>query len=233
MHTVIGPFTLEFWKEGRTHERRSGLRGTVPEFGEVVLTAPLPLKHTPGSVVSEVRGPSIPTAVFETRGIHTEATGLPTLNGSTLRVGDAMVYLRRNRFGLTLRARALHFRYGGDHYRLRAVSRKRFILTRRADDEDPGVALTAKQSGLGGGRKLVVRTPGRGRRHRARRALRRGRPRAADPGRRGARGPGPVDPAPRREPGLTRDRASRAYTSSWSATALSRPAIFAPAALSG
>ncbi|APS20023.1 hypothetical protein TK78_14415 [Streptomyces sp. Tue 6075] len=35
-------------------------------------------------------------------------------------------------------------------------------------------------------------------------ALRRGRPRAADPGRRGARGPGPVDPAPRGEPGLTR-----------------------------
>ncbi|MFG2767754.1 hypothetical protein [Streptomyces rubiginosohelvolus] len=161
MHTAIGPFTLEFWKEGRTHERRSGLRGTVPGFGEVVLTAPLPLKHTPGSMVSEVRGPSIPTAVFETRGIHTDATDLPTLNGSTLRVGDAMVHLRRNRFGLTLRARALHFRYGGDHYRLRAVSRKRFVLTRRADDEDPGVALTAKQSGLGGGRKLVVRTTGR------------------------------------------------------------------------
>ncbi|MFQ6849607.1 hypothetical protein AAIB46_01700 [Streptomyces sp. 35M1] len=25
MHTAIGPFTLEFWKEGRTHERRSGV----------------------------------------------------------------------------------------------------------------------------------------------------------------------------------------------------------------
>ncbi|WP_228989596.1 hypothetical protein [Streptomyces sp. DH8] len=161
MHASIGPFTLEFWKEGRTHERRAGLRGTVPEFGEVVLTAPLPLNRTPGSVVSEVRGPSIPTAVFETRGIHTDATDLPTLNGSTLRVGDAMVYLRRNRFGLTHRARALRFRYGGDHYLLRAVNRKRFVLVRRADDEDPGVTLTAKLSGFGGGRRLAVRTSGR------------------------------------------------------------------------
>ncbi|MGW4835488.1 hypothetical protein [Streptomyces globisporus] len=41
------------------------------------------------------------------------------------------------------------------------MSRKRFVLTRRADDEDPGVALTAKQSGIGGGRKLMVRTTGR------------------------------------------------------------------------
>lgn len=155
------PFTLAFWKEGRTHELRAGYRGTVPEFGEIVLTAPLPRKYTPDSVVSEVRGPSVPTAVFETRGIHTEAADLPTLNRSVLRVGDAMVHLRRNRFGLTRRARALHFRYGGDHYRLRAVNRKQFVLVRRADDEDPGVSLRAKLTGLGGGKKLVVRTAGR------------------------------------------------------------------------
>ncbi|MBT2899039.1 hypothetical protein [Streptomyces sp. McG3] len=162
MHnTSTAPFTLAFWKEGRTHEQRAGYRGTAAEFGEIVLTAPLPRKYTPDRVVSEVRGPSVPTAVFETRGIHTEAAGLPTLNRSVLRVGDALVHLRRNRFGPTRRARALHFRYGGDHYRLRAVNRKQFVLTRRADDEDPGVSLTAKQSGLGGGRKLVVRATGR------------------------------------------------------------------------
>ncbi|MGW7096148.1 hypothetical protein [Streptomyces sp. NPDC054874] len=164
MHTSTAstaPFTLAFWKEGRTHEQRAGYRGMAAEFGEIVLTAPLPRKYTADSVVSEVRGPSVPTAVFETRGIHTEAADLPTLNRSVLRVGDAMVHLRRNRFGLTRRARALHFRYGGDHYRLRAVSRKQFVLTRRADDEDPGVSLTAKLSGLGSGRKLVVRTVGR------------------------------------------------------------------------
>ncbi|MFJ7061623.1 hypothetical protein ACK8N7_15550 [Streptomyces griseobrunneus] len=161
MHTTTAPFTLEFWKEGRTHERRAGYRGTAPEFGDIVLTAPLPRKSTPGSVVSEVRGPSIPTATFETRGIHTEAADLPTLNRSTLRVGDAMVHLERNRFGLTHRARALHFRYGGDHYRLWAVNRKQFVLVRRADDEDPGVSITAKQSGLGGSKKLFVRTTGR------------------------------------------------------------------------
>ncbi|MFJ2220514.1 hypothetical protein ACIOFY_10820 [Streptomyces anulatus] len=141
MHTPTAstaPFTLAFWKEGRTHEQRAGYRGTAAEFGEIVLTAPLPRKYTPDGVVSEVRGPSVPTAVFETRGIHTEAADLPTLYRSVLRVGDAMVHLRRNRFGLTRRARALHFRYGGDHYRLRAVNRKQFVLVRRADDEDPG-----------------------------------------------------------------------------------------------
>ncbi|MFJ4705314.1 hypothetical protein ACIP6I_10720 [Streptomyces anulatus] len=166
MHTSTAstaPFTLAFWKEGRAHEQRAGYRGTAAEFGEIVLTAPLPRKYTPDGVVSEVRGPSVPTAVFETRGIHTEAADLPTLNRSVLRVGDAVVHLRRNRFGLTRRARALHFRYGGDHYRLRAVNRKQFVLTRRADDEDPGASLTAKLTGhsLGGGKKLVVRTAGR------------------------------------------------------------------------
>ncbi|MER6774444.1 hypothetical protein ACFVG1_19025 [Streptomyces bacillaris] len=161
MHSTTAPFTLESWKEGRTHERRAGFRGTVPGFGDIVLTAPLPRKTTPGSIVSEVRGPSIPTATFETRGVHTEAADLPTLNRSTLRVGDALVRLERNRFGVTHRARALHFRYGGDRYRLWAVNRKQFVLVREADDEDPGVSLTAKQSGIGTGRRLTVRTTGR------------------------------------------------------------------------
>ncbi|MGW6772920.1 hypothetical protein ACWGBX_21200 [Streptomyces sp. NPDC055037] len=161
MHTATAPITLEFWKEGRTHERRAGYRGSSPEFGEIVLTCPLPRKTTPGSVVSEVRGTLIPTATFETRGIHTEAADLPTLNRSTLRVGDAMVYLRRNRFGLTHKARALHFRYGGDQYRLWAVNRKQYVLRREADNEDPGVSLTAKQSGIGASKKLVVRVTGR------------------------------------------------------------------------
>ncbi|WP_433401541.1 hypothetical protein [Streptomyces sp. CA-146814] len=161
MHTTASPFTLTFWKEGRAHERREGYRGTSPEFGEIVLTAPLPRKNTPDSLVSEVRGPSIPTATFETRGIHTEATDLPTLNGSVLRVGDALVHLRRNRFGLTHRARALHFRYGGDRYRLWAVNRKKFVLRREPDDEEAGFSATAVRSGFAGSRKVVVRVSGR------------------------------------------------------------------------
>ncbi|ARF74267.1 hypothetical protein RM717_05490 [Streptomyces griseus] len=161
MHTTATAFTLRAWAEGRTHERRTGYRGTSPEFGEIVLTAPLPRKNTPGGLVSEVRGPSIPTATFESRGIHTEAADLPTLNGSVLRVGDALVHLRRNRFGLTRRARALHFRYGGDRYRLWAAGRKKFVLRREADDEDPGVSATATRSGFGGSRKVVVRVSGR------------------------------------------------------------------------
>ncbi|MFJ4962762.1 hypothetical protein ACIP6P_10000 [Streptomyces sp. NPDC088729] len=161
MHTATAPFTLVFWKEGRTHERRAGYRGTSTEFGDIILTAPLPRKTTPGSLVSEVRGSSIPTATFETRGLHTEAADLPTLNRSTLRVGDAMVHLTRNRFGLTHRARALRFRYGGDRYSLFAHNRKQFVLRREADAEDPGVSITAKQSGFGGNKQLSVRVAGR------------------------------------------------------------------------
>ncbi|MGW6289795.1 hypothetical protein [Streptomyces sp. NPDC055107] len=41
------------------------------------------------------------------------------------------------------------------------MNRKRFVLTRRADDEDPGASLTAKLSGLGGGRRPAVRATGR------------------------------------------------------------------------
>ncbi|MFD4341494.1 hypothetical protein ACFWPP_30475 [Streptomyces anulatus] len=41
------------------------------------------------------------------------------------------------------------------------MNRKQFVLVRRADDEDPGVSLTAKLSGIGGGKRLVVRAVGR------------------------------------------------------------------------
>ncbi|MFE4535076.1 hypothetical protein ACFRKB_08330 [Streptomyces scopuliridis] len=161
MHTATAPITLEFWEDGRAHERRTGYRGMSAEFGEIVLTCPLPRHATPGSVVSEVRGTLIPTATIETRGIHTEAADLPTLNLATLRVGDAMVSLRRNRFGATRKARALHLRYGGDHYRLWAVNRKQYVLRREADNEDPGVSVTARQSGIGAGKRVVVRVTGR------------------------------------------------------------------------
>ncbi|PVE04448.1 hypothetical protein Y717_11920 [Streptomyces scopuliridis RB72] len=46
MHTATAPITLEFWKEGRAYERRAGYRGASPEFGEIVLTCPLPRQST-------------------------------------------------------------------------------------------------------------------------------------------------------------------------------------------
>jgi hypothetical protein len=160
MHTTTAPFAMHAWKEGNRHERRSGWQGTSPEFGDIKVTCPLP-RNNPEVVISEVRGGLVPTATFESRGIHTQAVILPTLNRATLRVGDAMVYMTRNRWGVTHRGRSLHLKYGGDRYRLWAINGREFVLSREADDEDPGVTLTVKQSGHGKRRQLSVSVRGR------------------------------------------------------------------------
>jgi hypothetical protein len=115
----------------------------------------------PEVVVAEVRGGSIPTATFESRGIHTEVLSRPTLNRITLRLGDAMVHTSRNRLALTHRGRALHMRYGGDRYRLWAVDRRRYVLMRQPDSEDPGVRITMTQSGRGRRRQIALTAAGR------------------------------------------------------------------------
>ncbi|MEV6330314.1 hypothetical protein [Streptomyces sp. NPDC051909] len=159
MHTTVTPFTLAPWKEGRRPDVRSGWRGTSPEFGEIVLTCPLP-RVVPESVVSEARGGLLPVTTFESRGIHVENLRLPTLNRATLRVGDRHVYLARNRIGATLVQRALQLRHAGDAYRLAALDRRGYTLTRAADDEDPGVTVTVRESGRGKGARLAVRAEG-------------------------------------------------------------------------
>ncbi|MFD7226563.1 hypothetical protein [Streptomyces sp. NPDC059881] len=160
MHSATTPFTLRPWKQGNRHERRSGWRGTSAEFGDITVTCPLP-RNQPGIVISEVSGGSIPTASFESRGIHTDAAVLPTLNRATLRLGDALVHMTRNRWALTHRGRALHLKYGGDKYRLWAVNRRACVLSRAADDEDSGVTVTVKGSGRGKKRQMAVNVAGR------------------------------------------------------------------------
>ncbi|MFI8824307.1 hypothetical protein [Streptomyces sp. NPDC053431] len=160
MHTTVTPFTLLPWKEGKRPGVRSGWRGVSPEFGEVTLTCPLP-RTAPNAVVSEARGGLIPTATFEARGIHTDTLRLPTLNRATLRVGDRLVSMSRNRWGATLEQRALLLRIAGDHFRLAALGARGYVLTRAADAEDPGVAVTVRESGRGTGRRLSVQVGGR------------------------------------------------------------------------
>ncbi|MFB7515553.1 hypothetical protein [Streptomyces sp. NPDC056144] len=160
MHTSLAPFDLTAWKEGGRHDYRAGWRGVSPEFGEITLTCPLP-RTAPESLVSETRGGLLPTASFEARGAHVEGMRLPGLNRSTLRVGDRVVYVTRNRFGTTLGQRALEMRYAGDRYRLAALDKRGYVLTRAADDEDPGVTITVRETGRGSGRKLSVRAVGR------------------------------------------------------------------------
>ncbi|MEU7026476.1 hypothetical protein AB0A60_07240 [Streptomyces sp. NPDC046275] len=160
MHTPVTPFTLHRWREGKRPDVRSGWRGTSPEFGEIVLTCPLP-RVVPESVVTEVRGGLLPVTTFESRGIHVENLRLPTLNRATLRVGDRHVRLARNRIGATLVQRALQLRHAGDTYRLAALDRRGWTLTRAADEEDPGVTVTVRESGRGKGASLAVRAEGR------------------------------------------------------------------------
>ncbi|MFG3038748.1 hypothetical protein ACGFYZ_17820 [Streptomyces sp. NPDC048330] len=160
MHTHVTPFDLLAWKEGHRHDYRAGWRGVSPEFGEITLTCPLP-RTSPESLVSEVRGGQLPTTSFEARGAHVEGMRLPGLNRSTLRVGDRMVYVTRNRFGATLEQRALGMRYAGDRYRLSALDKRGYVLGRAADDEDPGVAIAVRETGRGKGRRLSVRVEGR------------------------------------------------------------------------
>ncbi|MGA5193639.1 hypothetical protein [Streptomyces exfoliatus] len=160
MHTNVTPFDLQAWKEGNRHDYRAGWKGVSPEFGEIVLTCPM-TRTSPESIVSEVRGGQLPTTSFESRGMHAEGLKLPTLNRSTLRVGDRMVYVDRNRFGATLEQRALTMRYAGDHYRLAALDKHGYVLTRQADDEDPGVTITVRESGRGKNRRLSVQVSGR------------------------------------------------------------------------
>lgn len=160
MHTPLTPFALHRWQEGKRPDVRAGWRGTSPEFGEIVLSCPLP-RVVPESVVSEARGGLLPVTTFESRGIHAENLRLPTLNRATLRVGDRHVHLTRNRIGATLVQRALRLRHAGDTYQLAALDRRAYTLTRTADTEDPGVTLTVRESGRGRGAQLSVRAEGR------------------------------------------------------------------------
>ncbi|MFF5919371.1 hypothetical protein ACFY8C_13580 [Streptomyces flavochromogenes] len=160
MHTQVSPFELHAWKEGNRHNYSAGWKGVSPEFGEITLTAPLP-RTNPETLVSEVRGGLLPVASFEARGMHAEGLKLPTLNRSTLRVGDRMVYVSRNRFGATLDQRALEMKYAGDQYRLAALDKNAYVLTREPDDEDPGVRMTVRETGRGKNRRLSVRVEGR------------------------------------------------------------------------
>ncbi|GAA4916610.1 hypothetical protein ACFPM3_21380 [Streptomyces coeruleoprunus] len=161
MHTTITPFTLTHWKERRRGEPTQwGWQGTSPEFGDIRVVHPA-APHRRERVVTEVRGGLIPTGTFEARGIHTEGMSRPSLNRATLRLGDGLVQLSRNRWALTHGGRSLRMRYLGDDYRLTAIDRKSYTLSRIADGEDPGVVLTVRQSGRGKSKRMTVQAAGR------------------------------------------------------------------------
>ncbi|WP_412076940.1 hypothetical protein ACLF6K_17725 [Streptomyces xanthophaeus] len=160
MHTQSTPFALSTWQGGEKGQlRRTGWQGKSAEWGEITVAS---LPHAHDNVrATEVTGGQIPRAVFESRGIQVMVTERPTLNGPTLRVGDAMVYLKRNRWGATHRGRALHMKYAGDRYRLWAVNRREYVLMREADNQDRGVTVKVKEAGIGKWKRIEVSVTGR------------------------------------------------------------------------
>ncbi|MGW5346631.1 hypothetical protein [Streptomyces sp. HUAS TT3] len=153
------PFMLHTWQQGERHERRTGWHGSSPEFGGITVLFPR-ASHNSGTLTSEVRGERIPHASYSSTGLQSQVMSLPGLNGARLEVGDRSVRLRRNRWGLTRRARSLRMQHAGDAYRLTAISRRRYRLTRERDGEDPGVTITVKQTGIGTGKRLAVTVTG-------------------------------------------------------------------------
>ncbi|MFD6274117.1 hypothetical protein ACFWFI_00725 [Streptomyces sp. NPDC060209] len=161
MHTTISPFTLAHLTEKQPVGRKKfGWQGTSSEFGDIRVVYPAG-RDLPNALATEVRGSLIPTALFETRGVHAEVVSMPTLNRSTLRVGDGLVRMSRSRWAPTHGSRALRMTYLGDTYRLKALNRRSYVLSRQADPEDPGCAVTVRQSGIGSGRRVTVQSAGR------------------------------------------------------------------------
>ncbi|OKK20784.1 hypothetical protein AMK16_10195 [Streptomyces sp. CB00455] len=160
MHTQSTAFTLGKWQGGEKGQaRRTGWQGTSPEWGEITVSS---VPHALDNVRAvEVTGGRIPTVAYQSRGIQVMATERPTLNGATLRVGGAAVYLTRNRWGATHRGRALHMTYAGDRYRLWAVSRQEYVVMREADNQDRGVTVTVRESGFGKRKRVEVSVAGR------------------------------------------------------------------------
>ncbi|MEV8224764.1 hypothetical protein AB0P41_01575 [Streptomyces sp. NPDC079167] len=161
MHTTISPFTLAQWSEKQPVGRKKfGWRGTSPDFGDIQVVYPAG-RDVPNAMTTEVRGGLIPTAVFEIRGAHAEVVSMPTLNRSTLRVGDGLVRMSRSQWAPTHEGRALRMTYLGDTYRLKAINRRAYALSRQADAEDPGCSVTVHQGGMGSGRRMTVQAAGR------------------------------------------------------------------------
>ncbi|MFI6690266.1 hypothetical protein ACIBLA_00610 [Streptomyces sp. NPDC050433] len=161
MHTAISPFTLASWKgKSPAGGKQFGWQGTSPEFGDIQVVHPAG-PYAREKITTAVQGGLIPTATFETRGLHADDLSMPTLNGATLRVGDAVVRMSRNRWAQTHRGRSLRMTYLGDAYTLTAINRRAYTLSRRPDAEDPGVVVTVRQSGRGSGRKATVQAAGR------------------------------------------------------------------------
>lgn len=162
MHTAISPFTLAAWKKDKVPEgrqRQFGWIGASPEFGDIHVVWPA-LPHIDSVLVTEVRGVAIPTAVFEVRGMHAELMSMPSLNRATLRVNDTPVPMRRNRWGVTRRGRSLRLTYQGGPYRLSAINRHAYTLTREPADGAPGAVITVRQSGMGKNKKVTVQASG-------------------------------------------------------------------------
>ncbi|OII69643.1 hypothetical protein [Streptomyces sp. CC77] len=123
----------------RTHVRRTlDWSGTSEEFGEITVCTATDLAPRDGAGV-RVQGSAIPTALLTGFSLF-EAD--PRLTAAELWLAGAEVPLRRNRWAVSRRQRALRLTYGEISYRCTAASRKEYTVTR------PGLSVTVTESGF-------------------------------------------------------------------------------------
>ncbi|WP_432067053.1 hypothetical protein [Streptomyces sp. C10-9-1] len=115
------------------------------EFGDIQVDYPVDVRPTAGTG-ARAHGSAIPTTLLVGWSIFDDK---PRLNGAQLWVDGQELKLQRNRWAVGRKGRALRMTQGGAEYRCRAISRKRYVLTRS------GLAVTVIDSGFGTKRRRL------------------------------------------------------------------------------
>ncbi|WP_405710973.1 hypothetical protein OG264_19205 [Streptomyces xanthophaeus] len=132
-------------REIRDERRALHWSTTSEEFGDIKVRYPADIRPATGTG-ARAEGSAIPTTLLISWSIFGDK---PRLNGAHLRVDGQEVKLRRNRWAVRRKGRALRMTHDGTEYRCSAISRKRYVLTR------PGLAVTVTDSGIGTKRRRL------------------------------------------------------------------------------
>ncbi len=138
--------TISFEMREIRDERRALHWSTVSEaFGDIRVRYPADIRPATGTG-ARAEGSVIPTALMISWSIFEDK---PRLTGARLWIDGREVTMRRSRWAVSRKRRALRLTYDGTAYRCTAVSRKRYVLTR------PGLAITVTDSGIGPKRRRL------------------------------------------------------------------------------
>ncbi|WP_236241834.1 hypothetical protein [Streptomyces sp. CC228A] len=139
--------TMSFeMREIRDEGRALHWSTTSEDFGDIRVRYPADIRPKRGTA-ARAEGSTIPTALMISWSIFEDK---PRLTGAQLSVDGREAQLRRNRWAVSRKRRALRITHDGTTYRCTAISRKRYVLTR------PGLAITVTDSGIGRKRRRLL-----------------------------------------------------------------------------